>query len=331
MKKFIKKIFGYRESGVVMALLLLFLVFALTSDVFITAKNLLNITRQVSVNALIAIGMTFVIVTGGIDLSVGSVVALGGIISSSMMVDLHLPVWVAILAGILVGTFTGLINGVLITYMNMPAFVTTLGTMTMLRGVGYIYTQGYPIYNLPKAFKQIGQGHLRSIPIATLILLAVAIIAYLILRRTVFGRHIYSIGGNKEASKLMGVHVNTVQLLTYVLCGTITGIAAIVQTARLGSGMPTIGTGYESDAIAAAVIGGTAMAGGSGTIPGTILGTLLLGVLSNGLGLLDVDSYVMQVISGAVVIIAVMIDEMRRIAANRAQIKATWNDLKKQK
>lgn len=331
MKKFTKKIFGYRESGVVMALVLLFLVFALTSDIFITSRNLLNITRQVSVNALIAIGMTFVIITGGIDLSVGSVIAFAGIIASSMIVEMNLPIWLAVLAGVLVGTVTGLVNGLLITFLNMPAFVTTMGTMTMLRGLGYIYTQGYPIYNLPKAFKLIGQGHVGSIPIPTIILAVVALIAYMILRRTVFGRHIYALGGNMEASRLMGIHVKTVQLLTYVICGTITGIAAIVSTARLGSGMPTIGTGYESDAIAASVIGGAAMAGGSGTIPGTILGALLLGVLSNGLSLLNVDSYVMQVISGAVVIVAVLIDEMRRIAANRAQVKATWNSLKAEK
>lgn len=328
MKKTVKKIFAYRESGVVMALVLLFLIFALTSDIFVSSKNLLNITRQVSVNALIAIGMTFVIITGGIDLSVGSVIAFAGIISSSLMVDANLPVWLAIVAGILVGSVTGLINGLLITYLRMPAFITTMGTMTMLRGLGYIYTQGYPIYNLPKSFKQIGQGHLGSIPIATIILLVVAIIAYILLRRTVFGRHIYALGGNMEASRLMGIHVNAIQLAAYVLCGTITGIAAIVLTSRLGSGMPTSGDGYELDAIAAAVIGGAAMAGGSGTIAGTILGALLLGVLSNGLSLLDVDSYVMQVISGAVVIIAVLIDEMRRIASGRAQIKATWNRLK---
>lgn len=331
MKKFTKKIFGYRESGVVMALVLLFLVFALASDIFISSRNLLNITRQVSVNALIAIGMTFVIVTGGIDLSVGSVISFAGIIASSMIVEMNLPIWLAVAVGVLVGTLTGLVNGLLITFLNMPAFITTMGTMTMLRGLGYIYTQGYPIYNLPKAFKVIGQGHIGSIPIPTIILIVVAVIAYLILRRTVFGRHVYALGGNMEASRLMGIHVKTVQLLTYVFCGTVTGVAAIVSTARLGSGMPTIGTGYELDAIAAAVIGGAAMAGGSGTIPGTILGALLLGVLSNGLSLLNVDSYVMQVISGAVVIIAVLIDEMRRIAANRAQVKATWNSLKAEK
>ena len=331
MRKTVKKLFGYRESGVVLALVLLFMIFTLTSGTFIAGKNLLNITRQVSVNALIAIGMTFVIVTGGIDLSVGSVIAFSGIIASSIMVSTNLPVWIAILAGILVGTLTGVVNGIFITFLNMPAFIATMGTMTMLRGLGYIYTQGYPIYNLPKAFKQIGQGYLGMVPIATIILLVVAVVGYLVLRRTVFGRHVYAIGGNMEASKLMGIRVKAVQFMTYVLCGSVCGVAAVVQTARLGSGMPTIGIGYELDAIAAAVIGGAAMAGGSGSIPGTILGAILLGVLSNGLSLLNVDSYVMQVISGAVVIIAVLIDEMRRITSNRAQIKATWSTLKADK
>ncbi|MEF9973971.1 MAG: ABC transporter permease [Clostridia bacterium] len=322
-KKVFKKAFGLREFGVFMALIILVVVFSLTSQNFLTSKNLMNITRQVSVNALIAIGMTFVIITGGIDLSVGSVVAFSGIIASSAMVDFHLPVYVAVIIGILIGSMTGLVNGVLITYLNMPAFITTMGTMTILRGLGYIYTQGYPIYNLPKAFRQIGQGYLGTLPIPTIVLMVVALIAYVLLRRTVFGRHIYAIGGNAEAAKLMGIHVKSVNLMVYVICGTICGIAAVVQTSRLGSGLPTVGAGYELDAIASVVIGGAAMAGGSGTIIGTILGAVILGILSNGLSLLEVDSYVMQVISGMVVIIAVLIDELRKITSNRSQIKAT--------
>lgn len=328
IKKVLKKIMGFRESGVFMALVLLSLVFSLTSDTFLTSKNLLNITRQVSVNSLIAIGMTFVIVTGGIDLSVGSVVAFSGIIASSMMVQYNVPVFLATIIGVLIGTVTGAINGALITFANMPAFITTMGTMTMLRGLGYIYTQGYPIYNLPKAFRQIGQGYIGVVPIPTIILLLVAVIAYIILRKTVFGRHVYAIGGNIEASKLMGIRVKQVNLMAYVLCGSICGLAAVVQASRIGSGLPTVGAGYELDAIAAVVIGGAAMAGGSGTVLGTILGAIILGVLSNGLSLLNVDSYVMQVISGLVVIVAVLIDEVRKLTAMRSQIKTTRIALK---
>lgn len=325
MKKFLKKLIGARESGVALALFFLFLVFALSSNTFLSGRNLLNITRQVSVNALIAIGMTFVIITGGIDLSVGSVIAFSGIISSSLIVQYNYSIPLAILVGVLIGSVTGLINGALITFLNMPAFITTMGTMTMLRGAGYIYTQGYPIYNLPKLFKQIGQGYFGVLPIPTVVLIVVAILTIVALKKTIFGRYVYAIGGNIETSRLVGIRVNMVKLFSYIVCGTICGVAAVIQAARLGSGMPTIGVGYELDAIAAVVIGGAAMAGGSGTISGTILGAVILGVLSNGLSLLDVDSYVMQVISGLVVIVAVLIDELRKITSNRAQIKATWN------
>ncbi len=330
-KGVLKKILGFREFGVLMALLILTAVFALSSPTFLTGKNLMNITRQVSVNALIAIGMTFVIITGGIDLSVGSVVALSGIITASAMVDFQLPVAVAVVIGVIIGALTGLVNGALITFLNMPPFITTMGTMTILRGLGYIYTRGYPIYNVPKAFKQIGQGYLGALPIPTVILIAVAIVAYVILRKTVFGRHIYAIGGNREAAKLTGIRVKPVNLVVYVISGTVCGIAAVVQAARIGSGLPTVGQGYELDAIAAVIIGGAAMTGGSGTVVGTILGAVILGVLSNGLSLLEVDSYVMQVISGLVVIVAVLIDGLRVMTAKRAQIEAARQALKNER
>ena len=322
-KGLLKRATGFREMGVIAALILLFVIFALSSDVFLSGDNLLNVTRQIAINGLLAIAMTFVIITGGIDLSVGAIIAFSGIVTTSAIVDYNVSIGVAIVLGVLAGCITGVVNGLLISFLNMPAFITTMGTMTMLRGFCFIYTQGYPIYNLPDEFKLIGQGYLGVIPVATIILLVVAVLAYIVLRKTIFGRHIYAIGGNPEAARFAGIKVKTVNMMVYVISGLICGLAAVVQAARIGSGMPGIGEGFELDAIAAVVIGGAAMTGGSGGILGTILGAIILGVLDNGLGLLDVDSYVMDVISGLVVILAVLIDQLRTIMAKRAQVKNT--------
>lgn len=332
-RSLIKKIFSFRETGVVIALIVLMVIFTCSTEIFLTGNNLLNITRQISVTSLLAISMTFVIITGGIDLSVGSVIAFSGIMAASMIKDYDMPVLFGMLAGVVLGLVTGLVNGLFISYLKMPAFITTMGTMTILRGLGYIYTQAYPIYDLPTGFKIIGQGYIWIIPVPTIILIVIAVIAYIILKKTVLGRHIYAIGGNADASALAGIRVKRIQLCVYMISGCISGLAAVVQAAIVGSGLPTIGEGFEMDAIAAAVIGGAAMSGGSGTILGTILGSVLLGVLSNGLSLLDVDSYIMTVISGCVVILAVLIDQIRTIMAKNAQIRKTKESLaeKKQK
>ncbi len=330
-KSMIKKITGFKEIGVIVPLAVLIIIFSCTSDIFLTTNNLLNITRQISIKGLLGIAMTFVIITGGIDLSVGSVIAFSSILTASAIKDYQLPVLAAVVIGIAVGTLTGLVNGILIAYVNMPAFITTMGTMTILRGLGYIYTQGYPIYDLPQGFRAIGQGNIGIIPVSAVILVVVAILAFMILSKTVFGRHIYAVGGNIEAARMAGIRVKRVQLYVYMISGFISGIAAVVQGARVGSGLPTIGQGFEMDAIASVVIGGAAMAGGSGTILGTLLGSLILGVLDNGLSLLNVDSYVMNVISGVVVILAVLIDQVRVLMKQNSQIKETKAELKAEK
>ncbi len=330
-KSMIKKITGFKEIGVIVPLAVLIIICSCTSDIFLTTNNLLNITRQISIKGLLGIAMTFVIITGGIDLSVGSVIAFSSILTASAIKDYQLPVLAAVVIGIAVGTLTGLVNGILIAYVNMPAFITTMGTMTILRGLGYIYTQGYPIYDLPQGFRAIGQGNIGIIPVSAVILVVVAILAFMILSKTVFGRHIYAVGGNIEAARMAGIRVKRVQLYVYMISGFISGIAAVVQGARVGSGLPTIGQGFEMDAIASVVIGGAAMAGGSGTILGTLLGSLILGVLDNGLSLLNVDSYVMNVISGVVVILAVLIDQVRVLMKQNSQIKETKAELKAEK
>lgn len=326
-----KRITGARETGVLFALILLFVIFSMSSPFFLTRENILNITRQVSVVSLLSVAMTLVIITGGIDLSVSSVVAFAGIITASGMKDMGLSIPAAILLGLMVGAVTGVVNGILIAVLNMPAFITTMGTMTMLRGLGYIYTGAHPIYDLPKEFKALGQGYIGIIPVPTIIFIIAAIIIHILLSKTVYGRHLYAVGGNPDAARFAGVRVTAVKISVYVISGFVAGIAAVVQAARVGAGMPTIGEGFELEAVAAVVIGGAAMSGGTGTILGTILGSLVLGVLSNGLSLLDVDSYVMQVIRGLVVILAVLIDQIRIMMADRAKVKRTMTQLKEEK
>lgn len=326
-KSFFKRVSSYREAGAVVPLILLIVIFSFSSPIFFTANNLFNISRQVSVISVLAIAMTFVIVSGGIDLSVGSVLAVSGIATATALKDFGLPIFISILIGILTGCVTGICNGLLVSYLNMPPFITTMGTMTILRGLGFIYTQGYPIYNLPAEYKLIGQGYLGVIPSLTIILLVVAVIAAVVLRSTIFGRHVYAIGGNIESANLAGIKVNRVKLLVYVISGFLCAVAGVMQSARVGSGLPATGAGYELEAIAAVVIGGASMTGGSGTIIGTILGSIILGVLSNGLSLLDVDSYVMDVVSGSVVILAVLVDIIRTRLAQNARVKATRSAL----
>ncbi|MBW8351722.1 ABC transporter permease [Bacillus sp. IITD106] len=294
-----------------MALIILIVTFSLTSPDFLTTTNLLNITRQVSVIGLLSIAMTFVIVSGGIDLSVGSIVAVVSVISTGMMVEYGLSPIVAVLIGIIIGTLIGALNGILISTLNMSPFITTLGTMTLLRGVGYLYTGGYPIYGLPSSFSTLGQGYWGGIPVPTIILVLAIVMSVITLRKTRLGRHIYAIGGNEEAALHAGVRVKKIKFIVYMMSGLLCGIAALIASSRLGAGMPTLGVGYELQAIAAVIIGGAALTGGSGTITGTVIGALILGVLSNGLSLLSINSFVIEIISGIVIIIAVLIDQIR--------------------
>lgn len=304
--------FSGQEVGILVALAALVVVFSMLSPQFMTASNAANIGRQVSVLALISIGMTFVILTGGIDLTVGSTVALTGLATAGLMVHGHAPVFLSMLGGLLCGGLIGFANGVLVTGIGIAPFVATLGTMTIVRGLGFVYSRGYPIYNLPAEFSLIGGGTLLGIPAPVVILACTAVLAWIVLANTPFGRYVYAVGGNEEAARFSGVKTGRVKLSVYVISGFLSGLAGVVLTSRLASALPTVGTGYELDAIAAVIIGGASLFGGSGTVLGTLLGALVLGVLQNGLNLLNVDSYVMQVISGAVIILAVVWDVMRQ-------------------
>lgn len=279
---------------------------------FLTLENMSNVLRQVSVYAILAVGETFVILTGGIDLSVGSVLALCGAVSAGLASS-H-PLMLALLAGILLGALIGAVQGTIIAKGNVPPFVATLGTMAIARSLTLVYTKGALISPLPQSFQYLGSGHLihplLSIPV--LITLLIYILAHIVLSRTTFGRRVYAIGGNEEASRLSGVPVSRYKIYIYVISGLTAGLGGLVMTARLNCAHPQAGLGYELDAIAAVVIGGTSLMGGEGGVGGTLIGALIMGVLNNGLNLLEVNPFWQQTVVGSLIIIAVLLDRLRR-------------------
>ena len=289
-----------------MGFLCVFIIMVLVTDNFLTANNLTNIGRQVSVNAIIAVGMTFAILTSGIDLSVGSVMALAGTIMAGLMAA-GMPISMAILIGLVLGSLLGAINGFLVAFAKMPAFIVTLAMLGIARGLALIYTGGYPISGLDKSFAFFGRGSIAGIETPIFIMLIVYVIAYVVLTYTPFGRHVYAVGGNAEASRLSGIKVNKILFLVYTISGFTSALAGLILTSRLMSGQPNAGVAFELDAIAAVVLGGAAMNGGKGTIIGTLIGALLLGVLNNGLNLIGINPYVQNVIKGIIILIAIYV------------------------
>jgi len=272
-----------------------------------TVSNLLNVAQQTTLVAIIAVGMTFVIITGGIDLSVGSALAFSGVAMATLL-QKGVPLGIALLAGLGAGLLCGLINGLLITIGRLPPFIATLGMMSVARGAALVFTGGRPVSGFSDTFRQIAVGEIFHIPAPVIIMLAVYLIAHFVLTKTKLGRYTYAIGGNEEATILSGVNVRLYKTMVYGLCGMLSGLAAIILTARLNSAQPIAGMMYELDAIAATVIGGTSLTGGEGTIFGTLIGALIIGVLRNGLNLLDISSFVQQIVIGAVIIVAVLFD-----------------------
>ena len=300
-----------RRFGIVIAFALLVVILSLLSGSFLTVSNLLNIARQVSINAVIAAGMTFVILTGGIDLSVGSVLAVSGAVIAGLL-SAGRPLLVGIGAGLAVGAALGLLDGLVITRGKVQPFIATLGMLTIGRGLTLVYTDGRPITGLPDAFVWLGAGEVSRIPVPVVIMILVSLISYGILTQTVFGRYVYAIGGNEEAARLSGVDVATHKTLVYVISGVLSAVSAVILTARLNSAQPTAGVGFELDAIAAVVLGGTTLAGGEGSISGTLLGAFIIGVINNGLNLLNVNPFYQQVVKGAVILLAVLLDRRLR-------------------
>jgi ribose transport system permease protein len=305
--------FDIKKLGPLIGFFLLCIVLSVLSDSFLTVDNWLNILRQVSINALIAFGMTFVILTGGIDLSVGSVLALSSAITAGMMASGTNGV-TAIIIGLLAGFFMGAINGIVITKGRVAPFIATLATMTMFRGLTLVYTDGRPITGFASddiLFQMMGRGYFLGIPVPVVFMIVVYVALYFVLKKTTFGRHTYAIGGNEEASRLSGIRVDRLKIWIYSLTGGLSALAGIILTSRLNSAQPTAGTAYELDAIAAVVLGGTSLSGGRGWIFGTLVGALIIGVLNNGLNLLNVSSFYQQVIKGLVILLAVLLDRRK--------------------
>ncbi len=299
----------------IVVLVLIGVVLALLTPRFLTSENLINVVRQSSLNAIVAAGMTLVILTGGIDLSVGSLLAVTSVFSAGALAGGSGPL-AAIGIGILIGLVFGVINGVVITVGDVAPFIVTLGTLTIARGVALVYTNGAPILAMDPDFRFIGRGDIGPLPTPIVILIIVYLIVYFLLNRTTFGGYIYAIGGNAEAARLSGVRVRLVKAATYAISGLLAGLTGVILTGRLGSAQPNLGAGDELDAIAAVVLGGTSLAGGRGGIIGTLVGALIIGVLSNGLNLLNVNPYYQPVAKGMVILIAILVD--RRVRASSA-------------
>jgi len=298
------------------ALVFLCVFMAIASPTFLKVDNLLNILRQVSINGMLALAMTFVILTGGIDLSVGALLAFTGTLAAGLIAKNNVSVPFAITIALFAGTMIGAINGVIISKSRIAPFIVTLAMMNIVRGLSYIYTGGLPIRVVMSSFNRIGQGYLGTIPNPVLYFLILYIILDFILKRTSFGRHVYSIGDSPEASWFAGINVNRTKFIVYALTGFITAIAGIVLSSRMYSGQPTAGQGYELDAVAACVLGGASMSGGTGRLTGTLYGALVIGVLNNGLNILNINSFWQLIAKGLVILLAVYIDDWKKRSTN---------------
>ncbi len=302
-----------RRFGMVVVLGALVLALGLMSDRFLTSTNLLNVTRQVTINAILAAGMTVVILSGGIDLSVGAVLALSGAVGAGLMAAGYgWPVGVA--GALVVGLAIGVVNGLFVAYAKLPPFIVTLASMALARGLTLVYTGGRPIAVRDVAFTWWGHGYVGPIPVPVLLMAAVYVAAHLALTRLKIGRLVYAVGGNETAARMAGVRVERVKVVVYALSGLAAGLAAVVLTARLVSAQPTAGQGYELDAIAAVILGGTSLSGGRGSVGGTVIGAFVIGVLANGLNLLNVSPFYQDVAKGAVILLAVLLDRVLHAA-----------------
>jgi len=296
-----------RQLGTFIGLILLCILFTILSPFFLTPSNLMNVAQQSAIIAVISVGMTFVIITAGIDLSVGSVLAFSGVVMASVL-HAGLPIPIGIAAGLLIGFLCGTVNGLLVTYGNIPPFIATLGMMSMARGAGLWYTDGRPISGFEDSFRFLATGEVLNIPVPVIIMILVYAAAHFVLTRTKMGRYTYAIGGNEKAAILSGINVNLYKNIIYGIAGLLSALGAVMLTARLNSAQPIAGVMYELDAIAATVIGGTSLFGGQGTVIGTLIGALIIGVLRNGLNLLGVSSFIQQIVIGAVIIGAILLD-----------------------
>ncbi len=298
--------------GVLAALVALCIALSLATPYFMTLENWTDILRQTSINGILAIGMTYVVLTGGIDLSVGALLAFSGMVCAWLATGGGYSAVVAVAAGLGAGAALGAISGVLVARMAVPSFVATLGMLSAARGATYIYNDGMPVSDLPAGLLAIGSGQILHVPLPIVIFGVVIALSWFILRFTIYGRYIYAVGGNIKSAKTSGIDTGRVLFVVYVISGLLAGLAGVLLAARTTAALPQAGVSYELDAIAAVVIGGTSLSGGTGTLGGTVVGALLIGVINNGLNLLGVSSYYQQVIKGVIIVGAVLLDSSRK-------------------
>jgi len=300
------------KYGVYIALLVLFAALSIASSSFLTVTNIFNILKQNSVYGILAVGMTFVIVTGGIDLSVGAIVAIAACFAASLaQAGTTTPILAAILVGVLIGVACGAFSGFFIAFMNIPAFIATLATSTIARGIVYVFTDGRPVTGVSDAYKYIGRASWGVVPVAVVLYAVFLLAGTFLLKYTRYGRHVFAIGGNKQAARVSGISVKRVEFLVYIISGFCAAFGGLLLSSRIQTGQPAGGDGYELDAITAAVIGGASLSGGKGSVFGSFIGILVVGILTNGLDLLNVSSYYQQIIKGVIILLAVLADRKK--------------------
>jgi ribose transport system permease protein len=303
--------FSVRDAGTLIGLILIVAVFAILVPGFVSERNLINILQQSSINACLALGMTLVIISGGIDLSVGPTAAIAAVLSATLLVA-GVPVPIAILAGLGVGVVCGLVNGVLVAYVGLQPFIVTLGTLSTYRAIALIYTGGNPVLGIPQGFRSIFNGSVGGIPNSVIIVAGVALAAWVLLKKTPIGEYLLAVGGNEEASYVAGVPIAMTKITAYVISGTLAALASLILIGRLGAAEPILGNLWELDAIAAAAIGGASLMGGKGSIVGTILGAIILGAMRNGLTLMNVQAFYQLLATGLIILVAMIIDRLTR-------------------
>lgn len=313
-----RKKFSISQVFVYLILLFVIVFFSIMSKSFLTSRNILNICRQVSMIGICSVGMTMVLLTGGIDISVGSIIALSGVVSAKLIVEAGLPIFPSMLVGIFVSILCGLISGVMVAEFEVPALIATLAMQTIARGIAFILTKGIPVYGLPEQIRTLAQGYFFNIPIPVYIMVLVFFIGWWMLEQTTFGRHVYAIGGNEEVARLSGINVVLRKIQIYAISGMFAGLSGVIMLSRINSGQPATSEGFEMDVITAAVLGGVSVAGGQGRILNVVAGVLIMGMLNNGMTLMNLDEYWQWITRGMVLLFAVAFDNMQR----KRQMKA---------
>lgn len=303
--------FSVRDAGTLIGLVAIVVIFGLLAPDFLSQRNLLNILQQSSINACLALGMTLVIISGGIDLSVGPTAAISAVITATMLVA-GVPVPLAILAGLAIGAVCGLVNGVLVAYAGLQPFIVTLGTLSTYRAIALIYTGGNPVLGVPAGFRALFNGSLLGLPIPVIMVAVVALLAWVLLKKTPLGEYLLAVGGNEEAAYVAGVPIAITKITAYVISGVLAALASMILVGRLGAAEPILGNLWELDAIAAAAIGGASLMGGKGSVIGTILGAIILGAMRNGLTLMNVQAFYQLLATGLIILVAMMIDRVTR-------------------